>query len=94
MRLAWTEAAIADLRALEAFFREDNPCAARRQAQAVIAAANNLIRFPEAGRSGRRPGTRELIVPRTACIVAYRLRGDSVELLRVLHGRQRWPDLS
>jgi len=94
VRLAWTEAAIADLRALEAFIREDNPSAARRHVQAVIAAAHNLIRFPESGRPGRRPGTRELIVPRTAYIVAYRVRGDSVELLRVLHGRQRWPELS
>ncbi len=94
MRLAWTEAAIADLRALEAFIREDNPEAARGQVRAVIAAAQNLIRFPETGRPGRRPGTRELVVPRTAYIIAYRVRGDGVELLRVLHGRQRWPDLS
>jgi toxin ParE1/3/4 len=94
VRLAWTEAAIADLRALEAFIRDDNPGAARRQVQAVVAAAQNLIRFPEAGRPGRRPGTRELVAPRTAYIVAYRVRGDRVELLRVLHGRQRWPDMS
>jgi len=93
VRLAWTEAAVADLRALEAFIREDDPGAARRQVQAVIAAAQNLIRFPEAGRPGRRPGTRELVVSRTAYIVAYRVRADSIELLRVLHGRQRWPEL-
>jgi hypothetical protein len=24
-------------------------------------------------------------------IVAYRVRGDVIELMRVLHGRQRWP---
>lgn len=93
MRLAWTEAAVADLRALEAFIPEDNPDAAGRQARTVVAAAQNLIRFPETGRAGRRPGTRELVVPRTAYIVAYRVRGDRVELLRVLHGRQRWPGL-
>jgi plasmid stabilization system protein ParE len=24
--------------------------------------------------------------------VAYRIRGELVEVLRVLHGRQRWPE--
>ena len=37
------------------------------------------------------PGTRELVVPRTAYIVPYRVREDVVEILRVLHGARRWP---
>jgi toxin ParE1/3/4 len=33
-----------------------------------------------------------LVVNRTPYVVPYRLRGATIEILRVLHGRQRWPD--
>jgi len=32
-----------------------------------------------------------LVIGRTPHVVAYRSRGDAIEILRVLHGRQRWP---
>nr|WP_245903646.1 type II toxin-antitoxin system RelE/ParE family toxin [Humitalea rosea] len=60
--------------------------------QLVLSAVAALTEFPGTGRPGRRSGTRELVVPRTPYIVPYRVRGDAVELLRVLHGRQRRPD--
>ena len=44
------------------------------------------------GRTGRLAGSRELIVPGTSFIVAYRLQGQVVELLGVLHAARRWPE--
>jgi toxin ParE1/3/4 len=35
-------------------------------------------------------GTRELVVAGTPYIIPYRLRRDRLELLAVLHGRQKW----
>ncbi|MGD0164161.1 MAG: type II toxin-antitoxin system RelE/ParE family toxin [Candidatus Sulfotelmatobacter sp.] len=32
------------------------------------------------------------MISRTPYIVAYRIQGDSVRVLRVLHGARRWPD--
>jgi toxin ParE1/3/4 len=58
----------------------------------ILIAASGLIVFPESGRPGRLPGTRELIVGRTPYLVAYRIEGDTVEILRVIHSRQRWPN--
>ncbi len=92
MRIVWTEPAVRDLASARAYIAQDNPSAARRQVERVISAVTGLLRFPEIGRPGRRPGTRELVVNRTPYIVAYRLHGDVIEILRVLHGRQRWPD--
>jgi toxin ParE1/3/4 len=46
----------------------------------------------EIGRQGRAPGTRELVIARTPFIVAYRLHNETIEILRILHGAQRWPD--
>lgn len=58
----------------------------------VVNAVAVLAEFPQAGRPGRRAGTRELVVPRTPFVVPYRVRGGFIEILRLLHGRQRWPD--
>jgi len=76
-----------------AYIARDNPPAADRQVERVLAAVAGLLRFPEIGRPGRRAGTRELVVSRTPYVVAYRLRADAIEILRVMHGRQRWPDV-
>lgn len=51
-----------------------------------------LQRFPESGRLGRVEGTRELVVDRTPYIAAYRIAGDTVRILRVLHGAREWPE--
>jgi toxin ParE1/3/4 len=92
MRLVWTEPALRDLSAARAYIALDSPAAATQQIEYVFAAVETLTRFAESGRPGRRAGTRELVVNRTPFIVAYRVRGEVVELLRVLHGRQRWPE--
>jgi toxin ParE1/3/4 len=92
MRIVWTEPALRDLAAARAYIAWDNPSAAARQMESILAAVETLPRFPESGRPGRRNGTRELVVSHTPFIVPYRIRGDVIELLRVLHGRQRWPD--
>jgi plasmid stabilization system protein ParE len=39
----------------------------------------------------RKRGTRELIINRTPCVAVYRIKGEQVELLRLLHGAQQWP---
>jgi toxin ParE1/3/4 len=91
MRVVWTARALRDLASLRAYIRQDNP-AAERQVERILAAAARLAEFPETGRPGRRAGTRELVVSRTPYLVPYRVRGELVEVLRVLHGRQRWPN--
>jgi toxin ParE1/3/4 len=92
MRIVWTELAVRDLAAARNYIARDNPRAADRQVQRVLAAVAGLLQFPEIGRPGRRAGTRELVISRTPYIAAYRLVGDTVEILRVMHSRQRWPD--
>jgi toxin ParE1/3/4 len=92
MRIVWTEPALRDLADARAYIALDKPAAAARQVELVLSAVASLVRFPESARAGRRPGTRELVVSGTPYLVPYRLRGEVIEVLRVLHGRQRWPD--
>jgi len=92
MHLVWTEPALRDLASVRAYVALDNPSAAARQINLVLQAAETLVRFPNIGHPGRRPGTRELGVSRTHYLLPYRITPNCIEILRVLHGRQRWPD--
>ncbi len=92
MRIIWTARALRHLRSVRACIAVDSPDAADTQVTRISRDVENLTSFPELGRPGRRAGTRELVVGRTPYIVPYRLRGEIIEILAVLHGRQRWPD--
>ena len=56
---------MADLQALHAYIAREQPAAATRVAERILAAAELLALYPEVGRAGRAPGTRELVVART-----------------------------
>jgi toxin ParE1/3/4 len=45
------------------------------------------------GRTGRVAGTRELVVSKTPFIVAYALDHESVVVLAIYHGAQKWPEV-
>jgi plasmid stabilization system protein ParE len=50
-----------------------------------------LSSFPLLGRIGRVAGTRELVIPGTPFIAAYRVDEDEVVISKVLRGRRSWP---
>jgi toxin ParE1/3/4 len=91
MDILWLSRATADLYQVSAHIRQDNPRAAERVGAAIEAATQQLRRYLEMARPGKVAGTRELVVTGTPYLVVYRLRGETVEILRVLHGKQKWP---
>jgi len=70
----------------------ENPTAAIRIIERIRAAVTRLAGSPALGRPGRVAGTRELVIPHTPYIVPYRVNGDVVQIIIILHGAQRWPD--
>ena len=91
MRLAWTESALSDLRALRAYIAEHDPEAASKVALAILDGVERLTDFPASGRPGRLPDTRELVIPGSRYLVIYRVKDEALEVLRVLHSARRWP---
>jgi toxin ParE1/3/4 len=91
MTIVWSPRAIGHLEALREYIARENPSAAARTAATVLAAVERLAELPNLGRPGRVAGTRELVVPRTAYVIPYRVRGERLEIIAVFHGRQRWP---
>lgn len=94
MKLEWAPLALADRDAIFNHIEAENPAAAIAVDQAIETQVKRLARFPQSGRPGRIANTRELVVNRTPYIAAYLITADTIRILRILHGAQRWPDTS
>lgn len=92
MRVRWLEKALRDLDEAEAYIAQDDPQAADGVILRIVRAVSHLKEQPGIGRAGRVPGTKELIVPKTPFIVPYRVRDDTVQILRVYHSARKWLD--
>lgn len=93
MKIVWLASARHSLRAQLAFIAEDNPVAAKHVGHRIHATVTKLGLFPESGRAGEIPGTRELVVPGLPYLIVYRVVGERVEILRVFHTATNWPGL-
>ena len=92
MRVRWLRSAVRDLHDICEYIADDNPSAAVRIGARIESSVALLAEHPLAGRSGRVPGTREVVIAGTRYLVAYRVTAKSVDILAVLHGARRWPD--
>ena len=91
MKLVWLPRAITDLESQLTYIATDKPRIAVEIGDRVFQHISHLSEYPDMGRHGRRQGTRELVVPRTPFVIVYRIASERVEILRLLHGAQKWP---
>jgi toxin ParE1/3/4 len=91
MQVQWTVSAGLDREAAIDYIAQDSLSAALNQLDEIDGQTDRLADYPKLGRPGRVKGTRELVVNRTPFIVVYRIKGEMVQILRVLHGAQQWP---
>jgi plasmid stabilization system protein ParE len=92
MRIRWLRKALRNLDDEATYIAADDGSAARLVVRRVLGAVSMLAEQPGLGRPGRVPGTRELIVAKTRYIVPYRVRGETVEVLRVFHTSRQLPN--
>ncbi|MBC8018716.1 MAG: type II toxin-antitoxin system RelE/ParE family toxin [Verrucomicrobia bacterium] len=92
MIIEWLPAAQRDFDAIIDFIAADNPLAAINQADEIEQQVEGLIEHRHRGRAGRVKGTRELVIVRTPFIVAYCIKPGNIQILRIYHGAQQWPD--
>lgn len=87
-----SRAAAGDLRRIDAWLRPRAGAAVTdRVLEGILSSIQGLDQYPELGRPGREPGTRELVMARLPYIAFYRITGKDVVIRRVLHGAQQWP---
>jgi toxin ParE1/3/4 len=92
MRVRWLRGALRNLHRALDYIAKDNPGAATEVGERIHEAAMQLEHHPFMGRPGRLKGTRELIVPRLPYVIRYRIQKETVEILRIHHMAQRWPE--
>ena len=78
----------ADLNRIEEHIEIDNPAAARTTIRRIRKRCLDLADFPHQGRPAG-ASLRELVIAGTPYLAVYRVVGDEVRVLRILHGRQR-----
>lgn len=91
MQLKWLRQALRNLDEEAAYIAQDSLSSAAEFVAHVMQSARMLAEHPHMGRPGRVPGTRELVVTRFPYILPYRMRAQTVEILRVFHTARKWP---
>jgi plasmid stabilization system protein ParE len=87
IRVIWSDGALVDLAQHTRCVANFNPRSAIILAQELRTSAQNLQLFPRHGRPGLVENTRELIAV-WPYVIAYRITGQSLEILRIWHGAQ------
>ena len=85
MRIVFTQTATATIRHSIADLYANSPEAAKNLTIRIDATIGILRRYPELGRQGAEPGTRELVISKTRYILIYRLHPKHIEVLYVRH---------
>jgi toxin ParE1/3/4 len=92
MQIVWTSVAVIDLEQISDYIFEKNPRLAATTIRRILESASELKLFPRRGRTGRKEGTRELVLTQLPYLVVYEVGEQSVTVLRVLHGARKWPE--
>jgi toxin ParE1/3/4 len=91
--IEWTEQATQQLdQAHDYIALSNSEEVAERITTQIVTTVQQLSAFPMSGRSGRVPGSRELVISNTPFIAAYALDHDRVVILAIYHGAQQWPE--
>ena len=95
MRLKWTDLAADDLDHIEEYITTENsPSVAVDVVLRIINTVELVLgNHSEAGRPGRLQDTRELVIDGIPFVVIYRqvTALNQLQILRVLHDSQHWP---
>ena len=80
MTIRWTDSALRDFTHICDYIETHNsPATARRVALSLHGRIEMLAKFPEQGRTGRKPDTRELVFSGLPYLAVYRVYNDAVD---------------
>jgi toxin ParE1/3/4 len=92
VKVEWSALAMEDRDRIFDYIESESPKAAIQVDIRIEEQVDQLVQFPELGRLGRIDDTRELVISQTSYVVPYRVYGNVVRILRVLHCAQQRPD--
>lgn len=89
MRVRFLKRAVQDLLNIETYTREHSPRGASRIGARLKKRAEDLAQFPEQGTESEKAGIRQVYVAQTPYILIYRIKGDEVQIITILHTSNR-----
>ncbi|MDC8015717.1 type II toxin-antitoxin system RelE/ParE family toxin [Tahibacter soli] len=93
LKLEWTAKAAVQFKKNQRYYNHIDRQVARLLAMRVNSALLRLRVLPDSGRKGIYSGTRECVVQRSPYIIVYRVVDDTLQVVRVWHGRQDWTNV-
>ncbi|WP_152226420.1 type II toxin-antitoxin system RelE/ParE family toxin [Pseudomonas sp. SCB32] len=90
MRVRWSTESEQDRLDIWQYIAADNPEAAAQMDTLFSATVSKLKEFPEMGKPGRIPGTRELI-PHESYRLIYQIEADALWIMALVHTMRLWP---
>ena len=91
MRIRWAPAAAADLEHISNYLEERDPNFRHATIRKLYEVIRSLKESPHRGRLGCEDGTRELLFPPMHYVAVYRVKEQSIEVLRIYHAAQYRP---
>ena len=91
MQIKWTKKAISNLEKEFEYIAKDNPEAAEKIAKQIKETVEKLKTYKLIGRPGRFSSIRELVIPKLPYIIPYRIKKDTIEIIRILHTARKTP---
>lgn len=90
MEIIWTTPARLQLAAVMDYIAEKDPLAAINLDEKVDRTVTRLSQFPNSGRIGRLPGTREAIIG--TYVLVYEVNLTSINITHFVHEAQMFPN--
>ena len=91
MHIRWTPAAAADLQHIGNYLKQYHPHYRQPTMRKLYDTIRSLKQSPHRGRPGTEGGTREILFPPLPYVAVYRVREQTIEVLRIYHGAQDRP---
>lgn len=91
MKIKWLRKALRNLEIAYEYIYANDPEAARQTIVRIRDAVAQLEQYPSMGRHGRVAGTRELVIVNTPYLVIYRVKEETIQIIRVLHASRKYP---
>ncbi len=88
--IIWSRSARDDLAGIDGYYRQLNPLFAAKVGRLAIRAALLLAEYPDAGERLDGHGRRRWLVANTPYLLLYRVVGNELRIIRVMHHAQDW----
>ena len=91
MRIRWTPAAAADLQNIGDYLKERHPQYRQPTMRKLYETIRSLKQSLHRGRPGSEEGTREILFPPLPYVAVYRVKEQTIQVVRIYHGAQKRP---